>query len=319
MRKRKNRIVIWLMRLVFIVFAVIFLLPDLSELMYQQKTAAVIESIDSMVQGGTPQVLEPEESHTHGEYETTLEEPSYLDLKEAMKEYNSALKNSNILDIYSFSDFGFDLTKYGFEQDSPVGYVTIDRIDIEMPIYLGSTYDNLSNGFANLAGTSLPVGGVSTNCVLAGHRGWNGAKYLTDIEELQLGDEIRVTNLWETLNYEITAIEIIYPDEISKIAIRKDKDMLTIVTCHPYREANLRYVVYGERKHITEEQKDSTISEDNGDTEVENSNIESHINTEASEQNILSNIGLERKVRLICGVLLVLLFVISFVPKKKRV
>jgi sortase A len=104
-----------------------------------------------------------------------------------------------------------------------------------------------------LSQTSLPIGGENTNCVLAAHRGYRGIPFWRDIEKIAIGDEVLVTNLWEQLTYQVTEIQIIYPNETDQILIQEGRDMLTLITCHPYGgHGKYRYVVYCER--VTEEE-----------------------------------------------------------------
>ena len=126
--------------------------------------------------------------------------------------------------------------------------LTIPALELEMPIYLGTSYDNMAAGAAVLGQTSLPIGGVDTNCVIAGHRGWNGAAYFRYIDQLQPGDEVFVTNIWETLNYTVSEIQVIAPNDVSNVFIQDGRDLLTLLTCHPYASGGLyRYLVVCER------------------------------------------------------------------------
>lgn len=96
--------------------------------------------------------------------------------------------------------------------------------------------------------TSAPIGGANTNCVIAGHRGWRGADYFRHIDKLAVGDTVKLTNLWETLTYTVADIQIIQPHEVEKIKIQPNRDLLTLLTCHPYASGGKqRYVVYCER------------------------------------------------------------------------
>ena len=84
--------------------------------------------------------------------------------------------------------------------------------------------------------------------VIAGHRGWRGADYFRHIDRLQVGDTVTLTNLWETLTYTVADIRIIQPHEVDKIKIQQSRDLLTLLTCHPYANGGRqRYVVYCER------------------------------------------------------------------------
>ena len=100
-------------------------------------------------------------------------------------------------------------------------------------------------GAAVLGGTSLPVGGQNTNCVIAGHRGWKHRAYFKRIEELEPGDEVLVTNPWQCLHYRVAYTEIILPTDSEKLEIQYGNDMITLLTCHPYRSGGkYRYIVY---------------------------------------------------------------------------
>ena len=111
-----------------------------------------------------------------------------------------------------------------------------------MPVYLGALDDHLAAGAAVLGNTSAPIGGDNTNCVIAGHRGWRGADYFRYIDRLQAGDTVQVTNLWETLTYTVADI---------RIKIQQGRDLLTLLTCHPYASGGRqRYVVCCERTEV---------------------------------------------------------------------
>ena len=104
------------------------------------------------------------------------------------------------------------------------------------------------NRAAVLGNTSAPIGGDNTKCVIAGHRGWRGADYFRHIDKLAVGDTVRLTNLWETLTYTVADIQIIQPHQIERIKIQSNRDLLTLLTCHPYASGGRqRYVVYCEK------------------------------------------------------------------------
>ena len=107
--------------------------------------------------------------------------------------------------------------------------------------------ENMSKGAAQLTETSMPIGGNNTNMAVVAHRGYSYAKMFREIEKLKIGDEIFITNFWETMTYKVERIEVISPDEIDKIRIQEGKDMVTLVTCHPYPHNYQRYLVYCER------------------------------------------------------------------------
>ena len=116
---------------------------------------------------------------------------------------------------------------------------------IRLALYPGADEEHMAKGAAILGAASLPVGGRNTNSVIAGHRGYRGAPYFRDIEKLKPGDEIRITNPWETLCYCVESAAVIAPDDSDAVKIQEGKDMVTLLTCHPYRSHGAyRYVVY---------------------------------------------------------------------------
>ena len=117
-----------------------------------------------------------------------------------------------------------------------------------LSLYLGATYRHMADGAAHLSQTSLPIGGENTNAVIAGHRGWGGAAYFRYITELKPGDKVIITNLWGTITYRVAETQIIRPHEVQKILIQEGRDLLTLLTCHPYASGGRqRYLVICER------------------------------------------------------------------------
>lgn len=161
-----------------------------------------------------------------------------------------AEKQSGLVDLEACEAPAADLTAYGIE-DEIIGVLEIPTMQLTMPVYLGASDAHLAAGAAVLGNTSAPIGGDSTNCVIAGHRGWKGADYFRHIDRLAVGDTVTLTNLWETLTYTAADIQIIQPHEVDKIKIQPNRDLLTLITCHPYASGGKqRYVVYCERTEV---------------------------------------------------------------------
>ena len=171
-------------------------------------------------------------------------------LWEDMLAYNRQIwaeKQEGLCDPWSYQQPSFTLGEYGLE-DEVFGVISIPAIDLEMPLYLGATSSHLAKGAAHLSQTSLPIGGMNTNCVIAGHRGFNGAIYFRNVPKLKIGDEVIITNLWETMTYTVTETQIILPNEVDQILIQEGRDMITLLTCHPYASGGRqRYLVICER------------------------------------------------------------------------
>ena len=171
----------------------------------------------------------------------------------ALQEYNRQLnkeKQCNLTDLEACEEPAADLTAYGIE-DEIIGVLEIPAMELTMPVYLGASDAHLAAGAAVLGNTSAPIGGDNTNCVIAGHRGWRGADYFRHIDRLRVGDAVTLTNLWETLTYTVVDFQIIQPHEVEKIKIQPNRDLLTLLTCHPYASGGReRYVVYCERTEV---------------------------------------------------------------------
>ena len=175
----------------------------------------------------------------------------YPELWTDMVRYNETIYaqgQTGLSCAYDYQKPSFRLTDYGLS-DEVFGVISIPVMELEMPIFLGATEQHMADGAAHLSQTSLPIGGENTNCVIAGHRGWRGADYFRYIDRLQAGDTVKLTNLWETMTYTVSDIQIIQPHEVEKIKIQPNRDLLTLITCHPYASGGKqRYVVYCERE-----------------------------------------------------------------------
>ena len=177
-------------------------------------------------------------------------EQQYPELLAELQAYNQRIyteKQSSLVDLEACETPAADLTAYGIE-DEIIGVLEIPAMELTMPVYLGASDNHLAAGAAVLGNTSAPIGGNNTNCAIAGHRGWRGADYFRHIDKLAVGDTVKFTNLWETLTYTVADIQIIQPHQIERIKIQSNRDLLTLLTCHPYASGGKqRYVVYCER------------------------------------------------------------------------
>lgn len=182
----------------------------------------------------------------------------YPELWADMVRYNETIYTQGQAGLsceYDYQKPSFTLTQYGLA-DEVFGVISIPAMELEMPIFLGATEQHMAAGAAHLSQTSLPIGGENTNCVIAGHRGYNGASYFRYIDKLKVGDLVSITNLWETLTYRVCEIKIIDPHDVTEILIQPGRELLTLLTCHPYASGGRqRYVVYCERVESPEAKK----------------------------------------------------------------
>ncbi|MBP0976309.1 MAG: class C sortase, partial [Oscillospiraceae bacterium] len=128
-----------------------------------------------------------------------------------------------------------------------MGYIDIGKIGVQLPIYHGVDPAVLQVGVGHLEGTSLPVGGKNTHCVLSGHRGLPSARLFTDLDKMEVGDTFTITVLRQTLIYQVDQIKIVLPSESQDLQIENDKDYCTLLTSTPYGSNTHRLLVRGVR------------------------------------------------------------------------
>ena len=143
--------------------------------------------------------------------------------------------DSNIIDPFDNEDYVGDYDIKGIDKDEVFAYLIIPKLDMKKPIYLDATFDHLDRGVAQVEGTSLPLGGMSTRSVIAGHRGWWGDLMFYNVDKLEVGDEIFIDGRTGLLEYRVTGTDIISPSDWESILPVAGKDMVTLLTCHPKR------------------------------------------------------------------------------------
>lgn len=191
------------------------------------------------------------------EYEkifTNMDHTNYENLFKEANNYNQEL-----------SKLSFPLTQYkklkGYSQilninnNGMMGYITIDKIKVEIPIYHGTDKSVLNVAVGHLEGSSLPVGGPNTHSILSAHRGLPSSRLFTDLNKLELGDIFEITILNKKLTYQIDNIVVIEPNDISNIQIEKGEDYVTLLTCTPYGLNTHRLLVRGKRIENLEDKK----------------------------------------------------------------
>ena len=180
---------------------------------------------------------------------SALGQTSLEKLREEMTEYNRRLfktKQDGLVSTEAYEQADFSISEYGFE-DGVLGYLSIPVMDIMLPVLIGATKENMNGGAVRLSQTSLPIGGENTNTVMAAHRGYATAAMFRDIEILSEGDLIFFTNFFETLEYKVVETRVIVPSDIDAVLIQEGRDMITLITCHPFRFNYQRYLVYAEQ------------------------------------------------------------------------
>lgn len=165
-------------------------------------------------------------------------------------------------------DIYWDLLKVG-ERDV-MGYLTIGKIDVSLPIYHGSGEAVLAAGVGHIQGSSLPTGGENTHAALSAHTGLPSAKLFTNLDQLELGDTFYITVLNEKFTYVVDQISVVQPQEVESLAITPGEDYLTLVTCTPYGINSHRLLVRGTRiENIPETDQTGRLEEAAGESQEE--------------------------------------------------
>ena len=183
------------------------------------------------------------------DYESVLEkldENDYNVIFERAHAYNKALYETN----YPLIDYknvpGYDDT-LSVSNNDMIGYLKIDRIGVELPIYHGTSDDVLNKGVGHMKGSSLPVGGENTHCIMSAHRGLPSSKLFTDLDRIEKGDTFQIVVLDQVLTYQVDFIKVIEPSDVSNLQIIEGGDYCTLFTCTPYGINTHRLLVRGVR------------------------------------------------------------------------
>ncbi|MBQ9067811.1 MAG: class C sortase [Eggerthellaceae bacterium] len=141
-----------------------------------------------------------------------------------------------------------------------MAYIEIPRIGIKVPVYHGTAVDQLAAGAGHVQGTSLPVGGESSNCVLSAHSGMSAQRMFDDIRYLEVGDTFVIWTLNDPYAYRVTGSDVVLPEEIDKLLVTPGKDQCTLVTCTPYGVNSHRLLVHALRTEYKPDEAPSVLN-----------------------------------------------------------
>lgn len=294
--------------LLMVLGVIIFLYPDIATLLQDYRSDQYIEEFENLYQTDEKTASDNADDPNN---EDRGERP-FQDLYNAILEYNQNIYETGQKDFkdawcYTQSPVNIDCL-----ENDLFGYIEVPSMDVKLPLYIGASVSNMAKGATVMGQTSIPIGGVNTNSVIAGHRGYGGSPYFRYIENLKLGDYVYITNPWETLTYQAVKISIISPYDSDAVKIQEGKDMVTLLTCHPYASGGkYRYLVFCERV-----QNDSSNAP-SLPVNWEELNKEPYVISENGEDvgSSVSFINAEKNLRRICaGVILV---IIILAVKKK--
>ena len=207
---------------------------------------------------------------TYTEQVEKLDDSSNKEMLKAARKYNKELLKK--ADHWKLSQK--DKKKYESLLDVSgtgiMGYIEIPKIACSLPVYHGTDEGALQIAIGHLEGSSLPVGGKSSHCVLSGHRGLPSARLFTDLDQMEEGDTFILNILGHKLAYEVDQIKVVLPEEMSDLEIQEGKDLCTLVTCTPYGINTHRLLVRGHRvKYVeTKVQEQKEVSKPKTDTRV---------------------------------------------------
>lgn len=213
------------------------------------------------------------------DYKKEIVKMEEAELKNKLEKANEANKEKST-DIFIVKENEVNqntISQYDFLKEGEIlGYIKIPKINIELPIYEGTTIENLEKGVTHMENTSLPNGQNGTHCVLAGHTGILNAEIFDNIDKLDVGDEFYVDFLGVNNRYTVIKTSIILPDDTSELKIEKDKCLITLVTCTPRSINTHRLLVTAQIDNIEKndyEQINEQINNNNSEI-VEKGKIE---------------------------------------------
>ena len=240
----KQKILTILAILVFLAGISLLAYPVVSNLLYEKEQEELMEHYDSIA----------------GEKMTADEQAEEL---QECRDYNRGLLQGGVLltDPFDMSQLDPSALPYAgllnVDEEGGMAYLRIPAIDVELMIYHGTEEEVLQKGVGHLQGSSLPVGGAGTHCVLSAHTGLNDKKLFTDLDQLENGDLFYIHVLGEILAYQVDQIRVVLPEETEDLKINGREDYVTLVTCTPYGINTHRLLVRGTRVPYEEEREQS--------------------------------------------------------------
>lgn len=239
-KRRKNRR--WPLVLVFLLGLAILSYPLISRWYYEIDATSAIRDFDA----GRSQL-------------DSAEVEERLNLARA---YNEAIITTSLDDPYA-EEHAAGLAEYArmLEIHEKMGYVQIPKINVEIPMYAGTSEVVLQKGVGHLEGTSLPVGGNSTHSVLTAHRGLPNARLFSELDQLEVGDKFYIHNLAGTMAYQVDQVKVIEPSDFSDLLVVPGHDYVTLLTCTPYMINSHRLLVRGHQVDYVAEVEEAFIAE----------------------------------------------------------
>lgn len=238
MRKHRSTI---LLVLVFFIGLCVMLYPTISDYWNSRVQSKAISNYESLFQ--------------------TMDTTDYSAYFKPAEDYNLKLQRVSYPLINYKEIPGYD-SILNPSDTGMIGYISIQKINVELPIYHGTSDAVLNTSAGHLKGSSFPIGGTSTHAVLSAHRGLPSARLFTDLNKLELGDVFTITVLDRVLTYQVDQILVVTPDDVSALRIEAGKDYCTLLTCTPYGINSHRLLVRGTRIETLKEKPKIYVTND---------------------------------------------------------
>ena len=199
---------------------------------------------------------------TYAEVVAKIDTEQYEEIWNAAYAYNEEIATDGVEWVLDDETRARYESLLNLSDNGAMGYITIPKIDVMLPLYHGTSESVLQTSIGHLEGTSLPVGGPSSHSVLSGHRGLPSARLFSDLDRLVVGDRFTLNILDQVLTYEVDQIRIVEPTDLAPLMIEKGKDYCTLVTCTPYAINTHRLLVRGHRVENEVLEKEIRITAD---------------------------------------------------------
>ena len=212
---------------IFFVGLSVLLYPTISDFWNEKRQSQAIMNYDDLIVDLTPE--------------------DYSEIFDKADAYNKKIRNMSFpfMNHKNIADEYYDTLD--INGDGMMGYITIEKIKVQLPIYHGTSDKVLNSAVGHVEGSTLPVGGKSTHTVLSAHRGLPSAKLFTNLDKVEVGDVFTVRILDRTVTYQVDQILIVLPHETDNLNIVQGEDYCTLVTCTPYGINTHRMLVRGTR------------------------------------------------------------------------
>ena len=226
MKKVKKLGIYIIFTIIFLTGLIVFFYPIISDFIFKQSMKNEINKYESQAS-----------SFSDNECDRKINEAKEFNLKlpqNSLEKNNNNIQNTNYKELLTIDNSGI------------MGYLKIDKLNVNLPIYHGSGKDILQRGIGHYEGSSFPIEGESVHAVLVGHTGLPTAKIISDLYKLQLTDTFEITILNKKYLYEVDQIKVVKPDDMADLQIIEGKQYTTLVTCTPYGINSHRLLVRGE-------------------------------------------------------------------------